>query len=258
MGEKREVRESCLAARGTKKDKEFQLGEILRMRDFESKKFLGIWSDEDFGFDGLSGVGLGEDFFDDSSGGPGREVSGREDAEGDIGGGFGSSKRKREVGTLDDWRRLDAFNMRIKPQRVFEEIIDLIAIRISGIGGDEGIRGLGAEVERTPEVDRGSRGGGGDGERGGGGVKSPSLEIGRFGPETIGFRPTGSRDSETLGEGESGEIDENPGVIGEGDGGGIEGKTALGGERAGAGDGVCGGIGDAEGEARAIGEDQRS
>ena len=113
-------------------------------------------------------------------------------------------------------------------------------------------------MERTPEVDRGRRWGGGDGESGGGGVKSPSLEIGRFGPETIGFGPTGSRDGESFGEGEGGEIDENPGVIGEGDGGGIEGKTALGGERARAGDGVCGGIGDAEGEARAIGEDQRS
>ena len=139
MGEKREVRESCLAARGTKRDKEFQLEEILRMRDFKSKKFFGVRSEEDFGFDGLGGGGLGEDFFDNAGGGPRGEGSGGEDAEGDIGGGFGASKRKGEIIGFDHGERWEIFGLGIPSQGVLEEIGEEIAIRISGIGGDEGV-----------------------------------------------------------------------------------------------------------------------
>jgi len=109
------------------------------MRDFKSKKFFGVGSDEDFGFDGLGGGGLGEDFFDNAGGGPRGEGSGGEDAEGDIGGGFGAGKRKGEIIGFDHGERWEIFGLGIPSQGVFEEIGEEIAIRISGIGGDEGV-----------------------------------------------------------------------------------------------------------------------
>ena len=84
------------------------------MGDFESKKFLGIWGDEDLGFDGLGGAVLGEDFFDDAGGGPGGEGSGGENAEGDIGGGFGAGKREGEIIGFDHGERREILGLGIQ------------------------------------------------------------------------------------------------------------------------------------------------